>query len=394
MTDDRQRDRQPEDEPVVIGAGLHGVEDRVRAALADEAARIEPTHRLDAILAAANSTDRGADPRGAARASWRHRLLLPAAAAAVVAAVVGGIWVSQGPRTTPVPGGPSSSAAPTPSSAPGSSEPTTSGPSASSGTTDASAPPVTARVGLPVYFVGPRASGSTQLVLFREFLAAGLPDPATDEAKVLTALRGAVAPIPAGSDYTQPWTGVTVEGVTVASGEITVTLSGGPQKLDPSEGRLAVQQLVWTATAALGKGNVPVRFVLADGSTVLAGDLTTDQTYTRPTGDTAIYDVLSPVWIDSPSRGAVLPAGPVTVKGVASTFEANVQWEIVSDPSGSSGMGMSGFTTAEVAGPQRGAYRFTTPDPLPAGTYTLRVVETSAKDGMVSAVAETTFTVR
>jgi hypothetical protein len=187
---------------------------------------------------------------------------------------------------------------------------------------------------------------------------------------------------------------VAVEDVTVASDGITVTLSRGAADLDASQGRLAVQQLVWTATAALGKGNVPVRFVLADGSTALAGDLSTDQSYTRPTGDTAVYEVLSPVWIDSPSRGAVLPAGPVTVKGVASTFEANVQWEILSDPSGSSGSGMSGFTTAEVAGPQRGAYRFTTPDPLPAGSYTLRVFETSAKDGSVSSLAETTFTVR
>jgi hypothetical protein len=394
MTDDRQRDRQPEDEPVVIGAGLHHVEDRVRAALADEASGIEPTHRLDTILAAAHSDDRRTDPRAAAVTSWRHRLLLPVAAAAVVAAVVGGVWVSQRPQTTPIPGGPSSSAVPTASSASGPATQTTTGPSTTGATTSPSAPAATDRISLPVYFVGPQTTGAAQLVLFREFIAAGLPDPVSGQAKVLTALRGAVAAPPAGSGYAEPWTGVTVEDVTVGSGEIAVTLSRGAQGLDATEGRLAVQQLVWTATAALSKGNVPVRFVLADGSTALAGDLTTGQTYTRPTGDTAVYEVLSPVWIDSPSRGAVLPAGPVTVTGVASTFEANVQWEILSDPSGASGSGMSGFATAEVAGPQRGAYRFTTPDPLPAGHYTLRVFETSAKDGSVSALAETTFTVR
>jgi hypothetical protein len=390
MSDDRQRDRHPEDEPMLIGAGLHDVEHRVRATLAEEASTVEPTDRLGTILAAAHSADRGADPRPAASASWHQRLLVPVAAAAVVAAVVGGIWVSQRPDTSPVPGGPSSSPVPTASATTGSGTPT----NAPSSTPGASVPPATARVSLPVYFVGPRTTGSTQLVLFREFVAAGLPDPATGEAKVLTALRGALAPAAAGSGYAQPWAGVAVEDVTVASDGITVTLSRGAADLDASQGRLAVQQLVWTATAALGKGNVPVRFVLADGSTALAGDLSTDQSYTRPTGDTAVYEVLSPVWIDSPSRGAVLPAGPVTVKGVASTFEANVQWEILSDPSGSSGSGMSGFTTAEVAGPQRGAYRFTTPDPLPAGSYTLRVFETSAKDGSVSSLAETTFTVR
>jgi hypothetical protein len=389
MSDDRQRDRHTEDEPIVIGAGLHDVEHRVRDALADEASRVEPTHRLDAILAAGHSTDRGVDPRAAATPSWRHRVLVPAAAAAVVAAVVGGIWVSQRPQTTPVPGGSSSSAAPAASSTAGSSTGTT-GPSASAGTTGASLPPATARVSLPVYFVGPRATGSTQLVLFREFVAAGLPDPATSEAKVLTALRGAVAAPPSGSGYAQPWAGVTVDAVTVGADHTTVTLSRGATGLDASEGRLAVQQLVWTATAALGKGNVPVRFALADGSTTLAGDLTTEQAYTRPTGDAAVYEVLSPVWIDSPSRGAVLAAGPVTVTGVASTFEANVQWEILQ---GDQSIG-SGYTTADAAGPQRGTYRFTTPDALPAGTYTLRVFETSAKDGSVSALAETTFTVR
>lgn len=391
MSDDRQRDRHPEDEPIVIGAGLHDVEHRVRATLADEASKVEPTDRLDAILAAAHSSDRGTDPRAVASASWRQRLLVPVAAAAVVAAVVGGIWVSQRPATSPVPGGPSSSPVPTASATTGSGTSTTSAPSSTAG---ANVPPATARVSLPVYFVGPRTTGSTQLVLFREFLAAGLPDPATDEAKVLTALRGALAPAPAGSGYAQPWAGVAVEDVTVVSDQITVTLTRGAPGLDPSQGRLAVQQLVWTATAALGKGNVPVRFVLADGSTALAGDLSTDQTYTRPTGNTAVSEVLSPVWIDSPSRDAVLPAGRVTVKGVASTFEANVEWEILSDPSGSSGSGMSGFTTADAAGPERGAYRFTTSDPLPAGSYTLRVFETSAKDGSVSALAETTFTVR
>jgi hypothetical protein len=185
------------------------------------------------------------------------------------------------------------------------------------------------------------------------------------------------------------WQGVEVDKVEVTGAEIDVVLSTGAKGLSASEGRVAVEQLVWTAQAAVGEGNLPVRFTLADGGTSLAGGETTDHTYSRPSDDMAVWAILSPVWIDSPSRGESLAAGKVTVTGVASTNEANVQWEVLQGGKPVA----SGHTTAEVAAPQRGKYTFTT-TALPAGDYTVKVFETSMKDGSVSAAATMPFTLK
>ncbi|WP_347351445.1 Gmad2 immunoglobulin-like domain-containing protein [Intrasporangium sp.] len=382
-TDDRHPDGRPDDEPVVIGTGLRHVEDSLRVELHRQAGHIQPHDRLDAILAEAHGTESAAGGPGAV-GSRRHRWLLPVAAAALAAIAAVGIWVARQPTpTTP------STASPTTATAPRTATSPTQG-TATSPSTDTSAPVVTTRETVPVYFVGPRTgSGSGQLVLFREFTGADVDRPGDAAAKASAALEKAVAEGPAGAPYRALWQGVRVEAVSVSSGEIRVTLSTGRPGLTESESRIAVQQLVWTATAAVGKGNLPVRFTLADGSTTLAGALTTGQTYTRPTGDMAVYEVLSPIWIDAPSRGQQLKPGKVNVSGTASTFEANVQWTLLR-----AGRQVgSGHTTAAIAAPERGAYRFAT-GALPAGEYVVRVFETSPKDGSVSAVATMPFTLK
>ena len=99
----------------------------------------------------------------------------------------------------------------------------------------------------------------------------------------------------------------------------------------------------------------------------------------------AVLDQVAPIWVDDPARGAVVRAGyPLKVSGLASTFEANVEWEVLRD-----GTRVDvGSTTASAAAPARGAYQFTTTKPLGAGAYVLRVFASSAKDG--AAVAEQT----
>jgi hypothetical protein len=245
-----------------------------------------------------------------------------------------------------------------------------------------------ARWVLPVYYVGPRTDGSTSLVLFREFGSIDVAGAGDAADKATAALAEAIAGGPTAA-YRPMWKGVEVDKVTVTATEIDVTLSTGAKGLSASEGEIAVDQLVWTAQAAVAKGNLPVRFTLADGATTLAGNAQTNHAYTRPTDDMAVWAILSPVWIDAPSRGEILPAGKVTVTGIASTNEANVQWAITQGGTAVA----SGHTTAEVSAPSRGKYSFTT-IALPAGDYVVKVFETSMKDGSVSAAATMPFTLK
>lgn len=380
-SDDRDRRGRPEDEPTVIGSGLHDVERSLRAGLEREAASIRPRERLDAILAQAHGGD--LRPADSLASRWQ-RWLLPVAVAALVALVAVGIWVVRQPVPTPPPAASTtSSAAPTPTSGTA----TTTQGTPTTGSTPVPAPGHTSPV--PVYYVGPRTDGSTTLVLFREFTKAEIAQPGDAAATATAALEQAVADGPVGAPYRPMWQGVRVDKVTVTSGEIDVTLSTGAKGLDQAEGQVAVQQLVWTAQAAVNKGNLPVRFSLADGSTTIAGDLTTGQTYVRPTGDAA-NRLLSPVWISEPSRGQALKAGKVTVSGVASTFEASVQWEIGRLGTPDKAVA-SGHTTASAGAPARGEYSFVV-GPLPVGDYVVTVFETSPKDGSMSAVATMPFT--
>ena len=80
---------------------------------------------------------------------------------------------------------------------------------------------------------------------------------------------------------------------------------------------------------------------------------------------------------------------PLTVKGVASTFEATVEWELLRGGA----VVDEGFTTATIGAPGRGTYTFET-EPLTPGAHVLRVFESSAKDGSVAAEQRVTFTAR
>ena len=80
---------------------------------------------------------------------------------------------------------------------------------------------------------------------------------------------------------------------------------------------------------------------------------------------------------------------PVTVKGVASVFEATVQWELLRGGSRVDG----GVTTAAQSAPARAPYTFAT-KPLEPGDYVLRVFATSPQDGSTMAEQRVPFTAR
>jgi hypothetical protein len=370
--------------------GLTHVEHRLRHALHHEAQQVRPSERLDHILAASRHAA-GHDDEGPGRRRW----LAPMAAAAAVAAIAVAVWGGTRPDAADrapaaAPSTPSQGLSAPPSSAP---DPTaTTGPS-SEPSASPTAPPATRRTALPAYFVGPVGGDRPVFRLFREFLPASLPVEATDAQKATAALALAMdaQPFSNTDGYLQPWSGTTVDDVAVTPDLITVTLSGpgSPGIEDRDVARVAVQSLVWTAQAAVGKGTIPVTFRVTDGSTTLFGAFPAAQRYDRPPSSESYQD-LAPIWVTSPARDAALGAGrPVTVKGEATVFEATLSWELLRDGT----VLKSGHATASTGAPGRGTYSFSL-GTLSQGSYTVRVFEPSMEDGRsVNAERRVSFSV-
>lgn len=308
---------------------------------------------------------------GASRPSWWG----PVAAAVALAVVAGLAWWGLRPRagepsaasTTVVTVSPSptTTAGPTPT------------PSVPSTTPSATSVPPTTSQALPVFYAGPelRQAGAERWVLAREFVRvdvpAGVDASALATAAVGLALRGAPDPNPNG--YAGAWPAGTTATVRVEPGAIEVTISAaGSPALSPERQKIAVQQLVWTATAAAQSAG-PVSISVAGGGPIFDG--VPAGTFSRPPSETD-YEVLSPIWVDAPAAGAVLPAGsPVVATGLACVFEGHVEWELQHEGA----TVKDGYTQAASGCPGRGAWKVDL-GALPAGDYTLRMF-TETQDG-------------
>jgi hypothetical protein len=189
--------------------------------------------------------------------------------------------------------------------------------------------------------------------------------------------------------YLQPWSGASVTNVTLTPSLVTITLSGpGANGFSPAQTKLAVQELVWTVQAALGHGTIPVKFVVAGGSPMLFGTYPTAQTYNRPAPDLQ-YQVLAPIWITSPVRDQVFPAGATVVAaGQSCAFEGTTQWQLTQNGTAIK----SGVATASSGCPSRGTWQVNL-GALAAGSYTFRMFEVSMQNGQVVAETSEPFTV-
>jgi hypothetical protein len=352
------------------------VERQLRQALARDAEQVRPSQRLDSILHEANEVR----PVTTTGGSGARRWVMPLAAAAAVAAIIGGVWWSgQDERSTLTP---SQTTGPTPSA----SVPTSTSSPTDSPTT--SAPAATESVSLPVYFVGPVGDTKQTYRLYREYLRGTVPAGGGDANRVEAAVGLALnaQPFSNTDGYLQPWSGTRVTAASVTPEAIEVQLSGpGADGFDAETQRLAVQELVWTAQAAIQK-TLPVRFEVADGSTKLFGSISTDQDFTRPPSD-RLYEDVAPIWITSPGRDQVLPATkPVVVKGLAIVFEAHLNWQLERGTTQVS----TGNAMASIGGPSQGDYSFSL-GRLPAGDYSIRVFAMSMEDGDKVAAEKTVF---
>jgi hypothetical protein len=344
-------------------SGSSGEDERVRRLLHDAVSDVEPREGLDSIHARTTVTP-----------FQRRRPWVLGAGAAVLAtaATVAAVTVMGGNAGTTDPEGPGFAGSPT-GAASATSDPSPSASSAPSATTepspsDTSAPDPTT---VPVYYVGDTSRGPR---LFREFHSVSAEDP------LLAAVDEAVATQPDDADYRSPWPDGTRAGQVGYDGDVvTVSLepAGGsaealrsrPAGMSAEEAGIAVEQLVYTAQAALQQGRPPVQFLIGGERT----DMLLGVPVSEPVAQADPLDVLAQVWVIDPAEGAEVTS-PFEVSGVANAFEANVQWELMQGDT----VIEEGFTTAEEA-MRMAPYSFTVT--APPGDYTLVVHDSDPSGG-------------
>ncbi|GAA1132605.1 GerMN domain-containing protein [Arthrobacter flavus] len=178
---------------------------------------------------------------------------------------------------------------------------------------------------LPVYWLGDN-DGSIQL--YREFLDGGKGgDP------IAAAVQAMTANSPTDPDYFGSWSPAESVSASISPDNvITVDISADAfnTPLDQGAAYRAIQQLVYTATAAasnagLVSGGDPSRVVvLVDGAAgytafghiELGGQLQRDAT------------LMAPIWIIEPQQGAVRDQPTITVSGSGRTENAVLHWRI------------------------------------------------------------------
>jgi hypothetical protein len=294
--------------------GPHGPDDRLdeqlSRLLSDAVSDVEPGDALDSIRNRTKVTPMSA------RRPW---LFAAGGAVVATAAVITAIALAGGNLT-----GASDDTGPvdTTSQSPdrGKDESDSPSPSPSPSETE---PPASAQT-VPVYFVGDTPSG---LRLYREFQEVTTSDAAT------TAVELAVTGSAQDPDYSTTWPdGTGVAEVSYNGDVITVDLTGAertrPDGVSEEQAAIAVEQVIYTAQAALQQGRPGVQLLL-DGQR-------TDQVLGVPTAEPLangpVLQTLALVSISSPSEGETVSGGTLEVSGVANSFEANVivriqRWE-------------------------------------------------------------------
>ncbi len=176
---------------------------------------------------------------------------------------------------------------------------------------------------------------------------------------------------PTDGNYQNLWrTGSKVNGITRVADVATVDISLGRLQVGAEAEQRAIDQIVWTLTE--NDPSVKSVKLTVDGVPVetLAGHVDATQVFTREPD----YEVLASVWVDLLDRSDL--TSPVSISGTACTFEANVSWELIQKAQ----VINSGATTSATACPDRSNWSVDFGS-LPAGDYTFRAFDTSAKDG-------------
>ena len=174
-----------------------------------------------------------------------------------------------------------------------------------------------------VYFVGDTPDGPR---LFREFQ----PLPAEAAVDAIDQALSRVDPTggPADPDYRTLWPAGAFADVTVGSDRITVTL-GSEEALDrpagvsAREARLGVQQVVYTADAAVAR-TLPIAFEHDGAPARRVLGVEVEELIERDRQ----YDVLSPVNVSDPAEGTVVEGDVLRVRGTTTESVDSVTWQV------------------------------------------------------------------
>jgi len=344
--------------------GPHDRDDqRVRRLLDEAVSDVEPREALGSIHARTKVSSMQS------KRSW---LLGAGAAVVATAATVAAVTVLSDGTTDEGPDrvGPAATGTAEPSEASVPSK------SPSPSPTESSAP---ATEVVPVYYVGDTSRGPR---LYREFHKT----PGGDAFEPLRAsLERAIAARgdgPDDPDYRSPWPSGTGLGQASFDGDVvTISLEppdgGGestnlrdrPPGMSEDEAAIAIEQLIYTAQAALQEGRPGVQFLINGQRT----DRLLGQPASEPLAQGDAMDVLAQVWIIAPAEGAEVTA-PFGVSGLAAAFEANVQWELMKGDR----VVERGFTMAEECCTMA-PYSFDVT--APPGQYTLVVHDSDPSGG-------------
>ncbi|HZW43158.1 MAG TPA: Gmad2 immunoglobulin-like domain-containing protein [Dermatophilaceae bacterium] len=270
---------------------------------------------------------------------------------------------------------------------PDSGQPTSSASTSTSptGTTTTATSPSDTLTGMPVYWI---AESRRSFALYREFREVpNTGGPVSSAVSAMMTLK------PLDPDYTTPWRPPSRVTVSQSGNAITVDLSKDAlanTQLGSELASRALQQLVYTATAAVQQAGTPASTVTVtvDGAAYDAWGVIR---LGEPMQRAPMSEVQAHVWVTSPQEGEDLPAGTVTFKGFGTSFEANFLWEVRND---SGAVVAKGFTMNRTGAGKFGEFTFTAK--LTAGTYSVKVSTDDPSDGAEgpgSAVDDKTFTV-
>ncbi|MBG6225558.1 hypothetical protein IWX63_002131 [Arthrobacter sp. CAN_A2] len=249
----------------------------------------------------------------------------------------------------------------------------TASPDALSGQATTTDPSDAVRPLVPVYWLGDEDGAER---LFREFLTPEESggDPIADAVRLMTSGQ------PLDPDYHSSWQPASRVTASISTKNvITLDISSDafPQRLGEKQGRLALQQLVYTATAAaadaglIAGGEASSVVVLVDGaadyrafgSVDLGGEWTRDAA------------TLAPLWIIDPQEGVQVDGDRLTVHGTGPASEDELAWRIDHSLDGSAEGPTELFRDGSVdIAPQDGApgaYSFSVT--LPPGRYEITV---------------------
>lgn len=184
---------------------------------------------------------------------------------------------------------------------------------------------------------------------------------------------------PVDADYTSLWKPSTrVRSVSVSGDTATVDLTEFPNLGAVFEGA-AVQQLVWTVTAA--NTSVSKVRILVNGQVPDSGHYN----WSDPIRRANSLQTLSHVWILTPTQGAAVNS-PVQVSVYGTGYEGNVPIKVF--------QGNTEVTSTHLTTQARGFSEASTKITLPAGHYTIKAYNGSGRDPGLTLWDTKDFTVR